>query len=182
MALSKIDTAAIAEDAVESSLLADNAILASLLPTDTAIIQNLRGTLTGPRSWSVSANGWYDFGVTQSITPTKAGNLIIALMETYVPAENANNGNNNQYRTKYSSNRYMTHCSDSWNYSDPYTHNHFSPSRFAVGTWEVLASEVGSSQTVNPQWSPDGGGTYSTASYLNSGKVSASLIVLEIRG
>jgi|TARA_R100000149_G_C5850597_1_gene119435 hypothetical protein len=75
VALSKIDTAAIATDAIEAAQLKSDAIAVGDLPTG-SIIQVTQGT-TFTGNYSNNTNSWTDSTLEVSITPSSSSNKIM---------------------------------------------------------------------------------------------------------
>ena len=151
------------------------------LPPDTGVIQWNSSTSTGVASWNTTGGTWYNTAASTTITPTEAGNIIMVIVDMIVPAETSNVGNNNKYRAQYGSNT-QVQASDSWNYSSPSTHVNFCISRTGISLFTVAAGEVGVSQTVRGQWSPDGTGTYKAGGYNTGAHHNSVITVMEIRG
>ena len=74
MALSKIDTAAIAADAIEAAQLKNDAIASGDLPAGTVL--NHYNTTHGTQV-TVAADGWVDTGLTFNVTPVSTSSKFI---------------------------------------------------------------------------------------------------------
>lgn len=94
MALSKIDTAAIAADAIEAAQLKSDAILSGDLPTG-SIIQVTQGSiLTSP--YSNNTNSWTATPLEVSITPSSSSNQIMVQFSGAIRCYNSQGGNDAQ--------------------------------------------------------------------------------------
>ena len=119
-------------------------------------------------AYNVTNNStWLDLGPgSLTITPTKTGNRIIVTAQYVYPKVTSNFMNVNAYRLVYG-NTIVNTCSESFCYSDPYTHQHMTGQGFAQHVFTVVAAEVGVPQKVAIQWF-SGNGAFAIGSFLST--------------
>lgn len=155
----------IADSAITNNKLASSAVTSQKISPSNVYLQMVTATTAG---YSVTNNGtWLDLGSSSlTITPSKTGNKIIVMAQYVYPKETSNFMNVNAYRLVYGSN-IAQQCSESFCYSDPYTHQYMTGQGFAQHMFVVSSSEVGIAQKVSIQWY-SGSGAFGVGSYLGS--------------
>ena len=116
--------------------------------------------------FSVSNNGTWQNLNSVTITPQAIGNTITIEASFVYPKETSNFMNINQYRIGFGS-TYVNMTSESFCYSDPYTHEYMTGLGHHSYTFVVDASTVGVAQTCTLQWN-SGNGSFGIGSYLNN--------------
>lgn len=135
------------------------------LAPNAGVVQVVSATSGG---YTVTNNfTWLTLGTATSITPTKTGNRIVVTAQYVYPKETANFMNVNNYRLRYGSN-YVTMCSESFAYSDPYTHQYMTAQGFAQYVFTVASGEVNVAQTISIEWN-SGNGSFDVGTYLSNG-------------
>jgi hypothetical protein len=129
-------------------------------------VQQVTGTQNG---FSVSYTGgtWQNLA-SVNITPQNIGNIITIDASFVYPKEATNFTNVNSYRIKFG-NTTVDMVSESFQYSDPWTHQNMTGLGHHSYSFIVDSSTVGVQQNCAIQWQNGNSGSYGIGVYLTQG-------------